>query len=75
LNSDQVNSLNLALGNKSDSPAYVAGEILDLLEHDRSLRFLGWPEKLFVRVNALFPGVVRAALVKKLDVIKHYANQ
>ena len=75
LNSDVVNDLNNALGNKSDSPAYVANEISDLLESHRSIKYLGWPEKLFVRVNALFPGIVRGALVKNLGVIKRFANQ
>ena len=73
-NDDRVKALNTALGNKSDSPVYVARQILDVLLHDRALRYLGWPEKLFVRVNALFPGIVRGALVKQLDVIKLHAN-
>lgn len=74
LNDDRVNALNTALGNKSDSPAYVAKQILDVLRRDRALRYLGWPEKLFVRINALFPFIVRGALVKQLSVIKSYAN-
>jgi short-subunit dehydrogenase len=74
LNTSEVNSLNDALGNKSDMPAYVAKEITKVLETNQAVRFLGWPEKLFVRVNALFPGIVHKALVKKLDVIKRYAN-
>lgn len=75
LNSDQVNSLNAALGNASDSPDYVASQIVDVLRHDRALRFLGWPEKLFVKVNALFPSLVHNALVKNLNIIKQHANQ
>jgi len=75
LNTDQINALNTALGNKSDSPEYVANQIVEVIERDARLRFLGWPEKLFVRVNALFPGLVHGALVKKLSVIKQYANQ
>ncbi|MDP6651237.1 MAG: SDR family oxidoreductase [Gammaproteobacteria bacterium] len=75
LNTDQINALNTALGNKSDSPEYVADQIVEVIEQDAWLRFLGWPEKLFVRVNALCPGLVHGALVKKLSVIKQYANQ
>ncbi|MEY4642907.1 MAG: hypothetical protein RLZZ227_2901 [Pseudomonadota bacterium] len=74
LNSDKVNALNLALGNKSDTPAHVAQEIVALLASDQQLRYLGWPEKLFVRVNALLPAVVHSALVKKLSIIKHHAK-
>ncbi len=75
LNSDVVNELNKALGNKSDSPAYVAGEIADLLQSGQRIKYLGWPEKLFVRVNALFPGIVSNSLVKNLGVIKRFAKQ
>lgn len=75
LNSNQVNALNIELGNASDSPEYVASQIVDVLVHDQSLRFLGWPEKLFVKVNALFPSLVHNALVKNLKTIKQYATQ
>lgn len=75
LNSDSVNALNKALGNNSDSPAYVAKQIVEILEKNKRLRYLGWPEKLFVRVNALFPSVIDGALGKKLDVIKQYSSQ
>jgi short-subunit dehydrogenase len=75
LNNDQVNALNKALGNSSDSPEYVARQIVDVLKRNRSLRFLGWPEKLFVKVNALFPSLVHRALVKNLKTIKQFATQ
>ena len=74
LNADSVNGLNRALGNKSDSPEYVASEIVESIRNNRVERYLGWPEKLFVVVNAVLPGVVRKSLVGKLDVIKHYAT-
>jgi len=75
LNNDRVNQLNTAMGNKSDTPDHVAGEIVKLFKSNRRLRYLGWPEKLFVHINAIFPGVVHKALVKHLATIKHFANQ
>ncbi len=75
LNSDQVNALNTALGNASDSPNYVASQIVDVLKHDRPMRFLGWPEKLFVKVNAIFPSLVYRSLAKQLKTIKQFATQ
>lgn len=72
LNSSAVNALNIVLKNKTDSPEYVADELLKLLSSRRIECFIGWPEKLFVRVNGLFPKVVHDALVKKLDVIKSH---
>ena len=74
LNSAKVTALNVALGNKCDTPAHVAAEIVALLESKQRLRYLGWPEQLFVRVNALLPAIVHSALVKKLSIIKHHAK-
>ena len=76
LNTDAVNALNQSLGNRSDSPERVAKACLRLLEGGVSQRrFIGWPERLFIKVNALFPSLVDSALVKKLPVIREYAQQ
>jgi short-subunit dehydrogenase len=74
LNSENVIRLQEALGNESDPPQRVAAEILGVLVGITRERMLGWPEKFFVRVNALLPAVVHAALVKKLPVIKAHAK-
>ena len=37
-------------------------------------KYIGWPEKLFVRVNALFPGVVDNSLRKQLPIIRRFAR-
>jgi short-subunit dehydrogenase len=73
-NSDKVNALNAALGNKADTADYVASQIIKVLENGQNSRYLGWPEKLFVRINALLPGVVSKALTKNLNIIKQHAN-
>ena len=74
LNSDRVNDMNKALGNNTDTPDYVAREIVNHLQQDKTLSYLGWPEKIFVRLNALLPSVVHNALVKKLGLIKQFAR-
>lgn len=74
LNTDRVNAMNRALGNRMDSPEFVAGQIVMQLEQGRVLSYLGWPEKLFVRINALLPSVVHKALVKNLGLIKQHAS-
>lgn len=74
LNNDRVTGLNIALGNKSDEPSVVAREIVKLLAGDRPLRYLGWPEKLFVYINAVLPALVHSALVRKLPLIKKFAQ-
>ena len=35
----------------------------------------GWPDKLYVRVNALLPSVVDGAIGSKLAVIKQFAKR
>lgn len=74
LNTDKVNTLNAELGNKTDTPEFVASAIVSQLKNGKRLSYLGWPEKLFVRINALLPFIVHSALVKKLALIKKYAR-
>lgn len=76
LNSAQVNELNRALGNNSDSPELVAAAVLKLLKSNKGInRYLGWPEKFFVRLNSLLPGIVDGALAKKLHLVKSYTTK
>jgi short-subunit dehydrogenase len=74
LNPESLIRLQEVLGNECDSPQRVAAEILGVVVGTAKERMLGWPEKLFVRVNALLPALVHAALVKKLPVIKAHAK-
>jgi short-subunit dehydrogenase len=74
-NSDLVDELNKALGNASDDPADVARDIVKALR-DGELEFvLGWPEKLFARINALLPRLVDMALASKLPTIRDFASR
>lgn len=74
MNSAAVNGLNAALGNKADPPEKVATQVLRLLQRrSGSNRFIGWPERLFIKINALFPAIVDNALSKKLATIRQFA--
>ena len=75
LNSSAVTALNEALGNATDPPEQVAKEVMRILSGKQNQRYMGWPEKLFVRLNSLFPGIVHNALVKKLPLIRQHARQ
>ena len=70
LNSPAANALNRALGNRVDPPEQVADTLVKLLKSNRHCQFMGWPEKLFVKINALLPRLVDRALVKKMPLIK-----
>lgn len=71
-NSDEVNALNNALGNNIDPPAYVAKEFMSLLSSKRKQKVVGWPEKLFARINGAFPEIVDMAMASKLKDIKQF---
>ena len=75
MNSQAVNKLNHALGTKTDQPEAVASAVLKLLlSNQSSSRCIGWPEKLFVRINSLLPGLVSHSLTKQLPLIRQYAT-
>ncbi|ACS87698.1 SDR family oxidoreductase [Musicola paradisiaca] len=74
LNSAAVNDMNKALGNKSDRPEWVAEQVVTALQQESTRRWLGWPEKLFVRINALLPALVDNIIRRQLSVIQRYAR-
>jgi short-subunit dehydrogenase len=75
LNSDSVVAMNDELGTAMDDPTLVAAEVLRVIrEPARRDKYIGWPEKLFIRVNALFPGIVDSSLRKQLPVIRRFAR-
>lgn len=75
MNNDTAISLNNELGNSIDEPERVANIIVNTLCTDKSMRrFIGWPEKLFVTLNALFPKVIDRALGKQLSIIQKHTR-
>lgn len=75
LNDSRVQEMNQVLGNGCDSPQWVAGQIIEAIQQEQSERWLGWPEKLFVRINALLPALVTASIRKQHAVISQYARK
>ena len=75
MNNATVRSLNQQLGNKSDTPETVAQCVVDMLQKETASKWIGWPEKLFAKVNQLFPKLVSASIRKQQSVIQHFLNQ
>jgi short-subunit dehydrogenase len=73
LNTAAVDRMNRALRVAIDSPAIVAGAICRALEDERRTSVLGWPERLYVRINAVAPSIVDRSLASMLPVIKAHA--
>lgn len=74
INSRAVEGLNLELGVATDPPETVAAWIRERLESGLADGTLGWPERLFVKLNALLPRIVDRALQRQLPAIRRYAH-
>lgn len=75
INSNHVDEMNTELGNKTDSPEWVAKAAVKQLKKTSKRVYLGFPEKLFVRVNAILPSIVDNALFKQLPIIRRFAKR
>lgn len=75
INTSAVERMNAELGVAMDPPELVAKAVCDMLTGGRFEAVIGWPEKLFARVNGLLPRVVDGALRKQLPVIRRYAGE
>jgi len=56
------------------APEFVVQTIVRAIENDRPEVYIGWPERLFVRVNALAPRLVDRYLARKAGKIPNMAN-
>jgi len=73
MNSAAADRLNAALGVATDLPAVVATELCDALERGRNESVIGWPERLYARINAVLPRLVDHSLARSLPVVKSHA--
>ncbi|MBV1932295.1 MAG: SDR family oxidoreductase [Porticoccaceae bacterium] len=74
-NSSKMVAMNEALGTAVDSAEWVAEEFINTLKQKNPHnRYLGWPEKFFVRLNGLLPKLVDKALFKQLPIIRRFAE-
>lgn len=74
MNSPAAMALNDALKSGVDEPESVAQEVLRAIRNDCNELYLGWPEKLFVRLNGIFPSLIDRALRKQLPVIRRFTH-
>ncbi|MBB4131011.1 short-subunit dehydrogenase [Xanthomonas campestris] len=69
-----VDALNADLGTTVDHADAVAAALLQSIVRGDTRRQLGWPEKLFARLNGLLPELVDRALRKQLSTIRRHAR-
>jgi len=75
LNGDRVMRMAEATGMKLDDPDWVADQIIAAIEKGRKEVYLGFPESLFVRINALSPRLVDLAVAGQMRVMGKFARQ
>lgn len=75
LNDGAVSRMAAAVKMNTDEPGWVAERIVRAIEQDRKDVYLGWPEALFVRINAILPRLVDAALRRQNDQMRAFATQ
>lgn len=69
MNDAAQRAMNEQTGTATDSPETVARLILQSMQGGKHERFVGWPERLFVKINALLPGVVDNAVSKQASLL------
>lgn len=72
MNAGIIDAMNKELKVNYDQPEHVARMIVATLARPARDRVLGFPEKLFARINQVFPGIVDASLLRQLPVIRKY---
>jgi short-subunit dehydrogenase len=63
-NGAAVEAFNRSTGTAMDSPEAVAAALLALIESEAAERFMGWPERLAVRLNGLLGPLLDASFLR-----------
>lgn len=72
INAGPVQQLNQELKVQEDPPEFVAKEFMQFLQSKRFERKIGFPERLFVLLNQLFPFINDKAIKSQLPTIQKY---
>lgn len=75
INDHTVNQLNKELKTNVDTPEILVPQIIKAIVQNNSERHFGWPEKLFAKINGIFPSMVSKSIIKDHTTIKHYLNK
>jgi len=73
LNNSAAEAMNECLKVNVDTPEWVAEQLWQTLKSDYRRKQLGWPERLSLLFNDLFPNFVDRAIKKDLSTIRQFA--
>lgn len=65
MNDPLMREMNELTGVRTDDSTAVARHIVNAITGTKPERFVGWPERMFVKINALFPVLVDRSLQKQ----------
>jgi len=75
INSQDVYDMANAIKMNMDEPELVAKQIMTAIRRRKKECHLGFPESLFVRINAIFPGLVDRATRKQNREARRFASR
>lgn len=75
LNSSAIYRMAESVKMNMDEPEWVADRIVEAIRKDRKDVYLGFPESLFVRINALLPRMVDGAMKKQNHKMMAFAKE
>ena len=75
MNDARTEAMNKALGNTADTPEAVALQIVQALREGQIRTVIGFPEKLFARINGVLPNIVDKALFKQVAAMRKFARK
>jgi hypothetical protein len=70
-----VEAMNREMKVAEDDPADVAAQLVAAIASGRLRMQIGWPEKLFARINGALPGLVDRSLKSQLAIVRRYARR
>lgn len=74
-NRDTVTRMASAMKMGQDEPHVVAASVINAIEHDGHDRYLGWPERFFVRVNSIWPQLVDRSMASQVEKMRPFAAE
>ena len=75
MNSEIMLDMARELGNAVDEPDEVAEAVIEVIEKDLPERIIGKPERVFSKLNALFPSLVDRAISRQHAQMQRYATK
>jgi short-subunit dehydrogenase len=75
INSDAIYRMGEEIGMHVDEPEAVAQAIVAAIIARRREVYLGWPERLFARLNSLWPALLDRGLGRQTTVMRRYADE